>query len=518
MEEWLDIDDLTDKVEEFIEIGLYEEALKILDQYRDIYYDYIDIYILYGRIYLETNEPKKALIFFRKGFKIDNENLECLLGMFYAYAMLRRIKKGGFYLSLAEKNYPDDEAVITAQIFYYTELNLLDKAIQCFENAMQKHIEITAGEIFRNAGIAYQRKGFIDKAEQCFKIALENNNQNDDVLELLSNLYLYKGEESKAVELYKDALKKSPNNIHYLSRLIFIYTNFDKMDDAISLAKEIIKNYPNSPIGYIDLAYVYLTIGKPELANDYADKALDISPLDTEALRIKAVTLCEMNNWEEGKEYFKKAIEIDPENTDILRDYYHNLRDFGEYEEMEETVKKVIKLEFPYCVEEYWFLADFYREQGDLKEAFKFLHKAYKSMPGEKELLPPMIDLLIERGHVSLANPLLWEYVKKAGWNEIMEEFFRHKKLKGKFAQENLRFLRYNGQKLKEFREFIFRFYLRSYFIFFVNLTIIFVFIPLSFLFSLKYGIISLITYISFYIFYNLLYRLLEKKKKRILG
>ncbi|MCX7725714.1 MAG: tetratricopeptide repeat protein [Chitinispirillaceae bacterium] len=515
MDEWLDIDDLIDKAEELIEIGLYDEALKILDQYISIYSDYIDVYILYGRIYLETNEPTKAIVSFRKGLKIDPDSLECLLGMFYAYAMLHRIKKGGDYLFRAGRNYPDDEAVITAKVFYYTELNLLDKAIQCFENAMQKHIEVTGPELFRNVAIAYQRSGFFDKAEHYFKMALEKDNQNDDTLELLSNLYLYKGEESKALELYKEALKRSPNNIHYLSRLIFIYTTFDKMDDAISTAKNIIKIYHNSPVGYIDLAFVYLNMGKPELAKEFAEKALDISPLEAEALRIMAVALCEMEKWKEGKEYFIKAIEIAPDNSDILRDYYHNLRDFEEYDEMEEIVKRVIKLESPYCLEEYWFLADFYRERGDLKESFKFLHKAYKSMPGEKELLPPMIDLLIERGHIMLANPLLWEYVNKVGWNEIMEEFFRHKKFKGKFAQENLRLLRYNGEKLKEFREFIFKFYLRNYLVFFVNLTIIFVVLPLSFFFGLKYGIISLILYLSFYIFYKLWLILLKKRREK---
>jgi hypothetical protein len=49
------------------------------------------------------------------------------------------------------------------------------------------------------------------------------------------------------------------------------------------------------------------------------------------------------------------------------------------------------------------------------------------------------------------------------GWNEVMDGFARHKQLKGKWAQEGLRFLRFYGQKPKAFREFVFGVYLRRF-------------------------------------------------------
>jgi hypothetical protein len=114
-------------------------------------------------------------------------------------------------------------------------------------------------------------------------------------------------------------------------------------------------------------------------------------------------------------------------------------------------------------VEDYWFLADYYREEGKNVKAFHYLRKAYRSMPGERELIPPMVDILIDMGHVSLVLPFLKRYVEGKGWNEVMDGFARNKRLKGKWSQESLRFLRFYGQRPRAFREFVFGMYFRKF-------------------------------------------------------
>jgi tetratricopeptide (TPR) repeat protein len=465
MDEWLDLDDLLDKSDELVELGLYDEALSLLNQYAEIYNDSWEICTIYGRIYTDQERPAEAIVHLRKGLHLNKNNPECLLGLFYAYSMMHQVDKGGKYLLRAEKHHPDNEMVLTALIWYYTETNLPSQAIGYFEK-MQKN-GVANADAFRNVAVAYQRSGMYENAEHCFKIALDINPEYEEVRDLLADLYLFIDQEKKAIQLYQDALKKSPKNIRLLSRLIFCYTQLNDFDQATSLAKESIRLYPNSPVGYIDLAYVYLNSNKPELAVDYAEKAHDISPFDPEAYRIKGIAWSEIGNWEKGRSAFTSALEHDPDNTEIMRDYYHHLRNEGDTATMEELVHKVIKIEQPYCLEDYWFLADFYRENGQDLKSFHYLHKAYKNMPGEKELIPPLVDIMLERGHIASSIPFLMHYVQQSGWNETMNDFARHQRFKEKWAQEGLRFLRFQGQRPKDFRSYVFNRSIKRYLLLF---------------------------------------------------
>ena len=84
-------------------------------------------------------------------------------------------------------------------------------------------------------------------------------------------------------------------------------------------------------------------------------------------------------------------------------------------------------------------------------------------MPGEKDIIPPMAEILLDMGHTSFAVPILKRYIETRGWDRIMRGFTRHKRMKGKWSQEGLRFLQFYGQKPVEFRNFIFGFYVRRF-------------------------------------------------------
>lgn len=461
MDEWLDFSELIDKSQELIELGLHNEALELLDNYIKIYSDEWEIYFLFSRIYTEQNLPDKAIPYLHKGLRIDKTNADCLLGLFYAYSMKNQVRKGARYLFRANKYHPGNELIISSLVWYYTEVNEIEKAIELFKELSSKGI--SNPEAFRNGALAFERAGQRENAEKCFKTALELNPSYDEVRDLLADHYLVLEQADKAVSLYQNALKESPRNIRILSRLVFCYSQAEKNDQAASLASEIIRLYPNSSVGYVDLAYVKLNTGEFDKTIENAERALDISPIDPEAFRVKALAYSEKKEFQKAEESFQTALSMDPENAEILRDYYHHLRSADRCDEMEKCVNKVIRLEQPYCSEEYWFLADYYREKEQISKSFHYLHKAYKTMPGEKELIPPMVDILLERGHTGYTLPFLYRYVEDSGWNDVMNEFAHHKRLKSKWAQESIRLLRFCGQRTVDFRKFAFSLYLRRF-------------------------------------------------------
>jgi tetratricopeptide (TPR) repeat protein len=463
MNEWYDINELTEKVEELIELGLFDEAMELLEKYSPFFQDEWEFYFLFARIYLEKGENKEAIPYLHKSLRIDNKNLDVLLSLFFAYFQINKTKKATKYLFRAQKYYPDEEPVLSSLIWYYSSINQFDKAIKCFEIALEKGTENP--ETFRNAAIAYERIGDYENAESCLLTTLQLNPNFDEARDFLSDHYIFIGKPEKAVSLYQEYLKYSPNNIRALSRLVFCLTQCNKLNEALNVAEQITKLYPNSPIGYVDCAYVYLNEEKLDLALLYSEKALNISPLDAEALRVKAIVYSEKKDYKKAQKCFESALLVEPDNPEILRDYYNHLYNCGKFKQMEKIINNVIKLEKPYCIEEYWFLSDYYRERGDNLKAFHYLNKAYKNMPAEKELIPALAEIMINRGHLLLSIPLLKRYEDLSGWNNIMDQFARNKRLKGKWTQEGFRFLRYYGQGLIDFRKYVLHFYIKKYFI-----------------------------------------------------
>ncbi|MBD3322886.1 MAG: tetratricopeptide repeat protein [Chitinivibrionales bacterium] len=466
MDEWLDLPDLIDKTHELIELGLFNQAAELLAKYESVYANDIDIPVLYSRLYTETDQPEKALPWLYKGLNIDKNNPECLLGLFFVYTQLENSKKAIHYLLLAEHYHPHNEQVLNALIWYYNEKNCPEDAVRYFEKALNTGTDNP--ETFQHAGLSYQRLGRHEEARQCFESALAINPHFHEVRDFLADLHILRGNSTKSIELYRTYLEESPNNLRTMSRLVFCLCQCELFDQASDEARKTIRYYPNSPVGYVDLAYVHLNTGKFDEAFVAAQQALDVAPVDTEALRVLAIIQSERGEMKSADKAFQNALKIDGDNPEIMRDYYHHLKLCGNYTKMELVANRVIRMEYPYCMEDFWFLADFYRERGKNLKAFDNLRKAYKLMPQESELIPSIVEILVERKHFSYAAPFLLQYIKKNGWNEIMDQIGKARGFKNKWNRESLRLLRFFGQRPVEYRKFIFHYHVRRLLLFIV--------------------------------------------------
>jgi tetratricopeptide (TPR) repeat protein len=454
MDQWLDHSELFDKTQELIDLGLFEEAKALLDQYAPMLSDEWELYFLYSRVCVEQNKPEEAIMHLENALKLDPTNADCLLGLFYAYSMLHRMPEAGECLLRAKQHHPDHELVISALIWYYSDRNDLDKAISSFEHIRDKGP--LNPETLRNAGIAYDRAGYYDQAVDCFQAALEVYPQYDEVRELLSDCYISSGKPELAIELYEKALKDSPRNIRYFSRLVFCLSQNNQAQKAVTVAEESVRQYPNSPIGYIDLAYAHLNNDEPDKALMAAEKAIDIAPLDAESFRVKAIVLSEKKCDADAEKAFESSLALDPDNVETLRDYYTHFRHVGNFIKMEKIAFRTIKKGASSCAEDYWFLADFYRSKKEYSRAFHYLHKAYVLRPGEHDLLPMMADVCIARKHVGRALLFIKQYVDRAGWDITADQLAGYHELQGKRIREALNFLRFCGGTLADFQRYLF--------------------------------------------------------------
>ena len=477
-DEWLDLPELLDKVQELLDLTFIDDAQGLLDKYQSTFSDCWEYHFVYSRIYAERNRPRDAVKSLITGLRLERDNVDCLVGLFYAFAMMNRIRRGGRFLLRAEELYPDNDMVLSALIWYYTDINELEKAVSCFERA--KRICSNNAEVYRNGGIAFDRLGRFEEAEACYRAALRISPDFDEARDMYADHLIFTNRAEDAVVLYEDALAESPKNIRHTSKLIYCLSQKGDFERAGELAKRSIEYYPNSPLGYIDLAYVNLNMGNPNDAAENAEKAISVAPLDAEGYRVKAIAYSDRSDWREAEALFEKAHALDPENADILRDYYQHLRTAGKYKRMIDTIDKVIKLEHPYCSEDYWYLADYYREKKQNTKAFRYLRLAYENMPTEKELLPPMMEILLEQGHTKYTLPVFADYVRKSGWNDAVNKFSKSWQFRDRATQEGMRFLRFTGQRPMEFRKYIFNYYLYRYGLMYYTIIMIALLFPAS--------------------------------------
>jgi tetratricopeptide (TPR) repeat protein len=459
MDQWIDFSELVEKAHDLIDLGLYDEAKAALDRHAGSFPGEWELCFLYSRCFAEQNRPGDAIPWLHKGLRLCPDNVDCLVGLFYAHSMMNRMRRAKYYLFRARECHPGHELVLAAFVWYYSETNDLNAAIACFEQLRDQGTDNP--ETFCNAGIAYDRAGFHEKAVNCFSTALELYPDYDEARELLADLYIATGRTGEAVTLYRQALAVSPRNIRLLSRLTFCLAENSEHRKARENAEESIRLYPNSPIGHIDLAYLHLNAGALEQALAAAEEALAVSPLDAESCRVKAIVLSEQGDYAGAETAFEKALSLDPGNAETLRDFYHHFRRTGDDGRMEALVAQVIARNDPSCVEEYWFLADHYKEKGKFLRALENLHKAYRIRPGEHVLLSQAADIMIAAGHTGLSLRFLRRYVEITGWNEVMEYVAAYPELRRGPFSEALRFLRFCGSRPADFNRFILNRYLR---------------------------------------------------------
>ena len=94
MEEWLDLPDLVEKAQDYLEIGFVEDALNLLNEYNDIYGDEWAILFIYSRIYTELDNVKESIKYLHRCYKIERDNVDCLIPTIDPITMLNNIGDG----------------------------------------------------------------------------------------------------------------------------------------------------------------------------------------------------------------------------------------------------------------------------------------------------------------------------------------------------------------------------------------------------------------------------------------
>ena len=306
--------------------GNPDRALKAYLAVADIYPDKSKPLAKMANIYLNRNQPKKAIGICNAFLKKMPGNLKIAMVKAHVLMTSRQYAQARRLLEHLTNTHPEsEEPYLLLAAIALAHKHDTDKGIGFYQKAVQKNPDNPSGYI--GLANAYENTGQFDQAE----------------------------------ETYQRLIKFDPSNILALNNLAYLYARLDKkLDDALSLAMKAKKRAPNDPDIFDTLGLIHLKKGSLLLSRQYLEKAIAGEPNDAGTNFHFGVYHYRQNDFSAARTYFEKAVALGlgKEETKALNDYERAMRAVEEEEE----------------------IAGAYAEKGEPKEAITRYEKILQSI------------------------------------------------------------------------------------------------------------------------------------------
>ncbi len=153
-----------------------------------------------------------------------------------------------------------------------------------------------------------------DEAKVKFLEAIQEFPKNEQVWEVLSELYAGEGKADSAIYAGRIVLKTYPGDVNVYQSMGNAYLRGHKLDSAITLYKELEKY--NAAYSHFLMAYAYATSGNGKSALNEIDNALDADMYMEQAYKLGIQIAQQMKNSAKADEYKEKASLAFPETEE----------------------------------------------------------------------------------------------------------------------------------------------------------------------------------------------------------
>lgn len=190
-----------------------------------------------------------------------------------------------------------------------------------------------------NKGFEFHQSGRLAEAESAYREALELDNTNAEVYNLLGVLKLQQNDSGEATALVEKAIQlnpceyffetlfqayircasyekiiyyenvvreKYPKNYALLFNIALAYKNLNQFDKAINTYESALKIDPTSYQGWFNLAHLYEIVGQAKNAVSAMKICNKLRPHDEDTEYFYSVALLGAKNYEKGLKYFEK--------------------------------------------------------------------------------------------------------------------------------------------------------------------------------------------------------------------
>jgi protein O-mannosyl-transferase len=169
------------------------------------------------------------------------------------------------------------------------------------------------GQILANLGNYYGKMGQLDKAAECFEQALQQNIRNASVYEGLGNVYGFRGDPKKAADMFSQAIGIDPNRgiLYYNRGTAALSFDLNQSVSDFTKALELMPPAQKSDL-HSKRALAYIRLQQYQNAlNDY-NAAIQIGPPRASDYHDRGVAKLNLNDRAGAIADIQKALQLDP--------------------------------------------------------------------------------------------------------------------------------------------------------------------------------------------------------------
>ncbi len=345
--------------------------------------------LLAGDLYLQDNQPEKALEFYKKTAETDSANPSLILSMVNYYE-----KTDNKQAALEEMS----KAVAGTQLEAETKLQLLARYVALLQQSKQD----------------------VKTANPLFQSFVEQHPNNSDVNLLYGEVLLLQNDTTAALNrfsAYVNANPQDPTGYEQMLRLALP----DKLDKIIEITQSALQNIPEAPQFYFYLGSAYYQQQKHREALDVFETGLKNAKFQNRLIESDFYgQIGDLNYFLKNKkaafENYEKSLECNPQNLFVLNNYsYYLSLERKELDKAEKMSSITVKAEptNPTYLDTYgWILF----EQGAYVMAKIYIEKAveYSKEEPSAEIFEHHGDILAVTGETDKAVEQ-WQKAKALG-------------------------------------------------------------------------------------------------------
>lgn len=357
-------------------------ALRIAEQQHP---NTVSLQIKRAELFVEENEPVRALNLLKKLIVLDSSNYEIHLLMGNSYMLLGDTEKANSFFQDAIGLTIDNTEEIAYNIGYaFEKIKLHHIAVYYYEIAYEVNSEERA--YLFDIGFCYEQLGQEEKSEENYKLYLEQDPLSDSAWYNLGVVLNKQNKDKEAIDAYDNAVAINTNNTSALFNLANSYANLDEFDSAIDIYLEFLALEPGSSQGNFYLGELYYKNCQMDKAKECFQRSMELDKLSGDGFYGLSLIEYAQKNYSESISLLKDAISKNDENGEYWNLFGHLNKKFEYYENAENSYEKALRL-MPENHDTLVHYIDILIEQDKLSEALNKLIDSKDHIKSNSSLL-----------------------------------------------------------------------------------------------------------------------------------
>ena len=332
-----DTDVLTKLVTSHILLNELELAQETLIFYLEKHPKNYRIRSMLGRLYIELNQPHKAIIEFKTAASDSQNKAQAYMELASAHLL---IQDRAAAIKSLDKAIAWDSSKPTPLLTLFPLLLQQENYVRAqatIDNLSELNIDGAKINLL-SADLA-KAQGNHERAEFYFKKVTAKHQHQKATLGLFHAL-LEQKKYKEAESTLTRWLKKQPNDLIAHIALTESYIAQNEKEKALSYYQNLMKQFNELPIFLNNAAGLAYELNKTELALNYANKAYQLRPQNVSVIDTLGWILSREGERKEAIDLFRKALSIEYNNAEIK---YHLARTLYEEDRVNEAKKLMLE-------------------------------------------------------------------------------------------------------------------------------------------------------------------------------